>query len=427
MPKHHSSRRALLLVAVLTAAGCKHTNTNYCPGAKLDNCLDVDAAIDAPVGCTSDQSCSGAMAVCDLVSKDCVQCEGSDAAACVGVTPTCGSDEMCHACVAHADCASDACLPNGSCGDDSTVAYVDPTGTDNTMCTKATPCIKVAKALATMRSFVKFHGITNEPVSINNQNVTFLADAGAKLTDTSNGVLLEIKGTSQVAIHDLEVTGASGPSGVGLSLPTGNAATVMLQRVKLTNNTGAGISAFGGSLTVSQSTIAGNTGGGITIGGGATFVIVGNVFFSNGNNGSGIGGISITTSQASVNRLDFNSFNKNLTQDGVGPAIQCIAGTFKAKNNILFGNGTLTQLDQIGGTCTHAYSIVSPGALPAGTGNVAADPLFVSTTTGDLHIMASSPARHAADPAADLTGLAAHDLDGDTRVSPADIGADELP
>lgn len=35
-----------------------------------------------------------------------------------------------------------------------------------------------------------------------------------------------------------------------------------------------------------------------------------------------------------------------------------------------------------------------------------------------------SPAIGAADPAAELTGIAARDLDGDARTRPADIGAD---
>jgi hypothetical protein len=47
-------------------------------------------------------------------------------------------------------------------------------------------------------------------------------------------------------------------------------------------------------------------------------------------------------------------------------------------------------------------------------------------TTGDLHISATSPARGAADPASDLTGIAARDIDGDARTSPADLGADEV-
>jgi hypothetical protein len=321
---------------------------------------------------------------------------------------------------------SNACLPDGSCADPTQVAYVDPKGSDNPECAKTTPCTKVMAALATNRPYVKFHDTTDEAVSINNQNVTLLADPGAKLTRTSNGLLLEVRGTSQVAVYDLEVTGASSAAGVGISLPSGNTSTLELRRAKVTNNAGGGIVVSGGVLTISQSTVSGNVGGGVSVTGGA-FVIVGNVFFANGSSTSVAGGVGIQTSQAAMNRLELNSFNKNQTQDGVGSAVQCTAGTFTARNNIMSGNGTLTNMEQIGGTCAHTYSIVRPGTLPSGTGNIAGDPLFKNTTTGDLHIQPGSPAAGAADPSSDLTGIAAQDIDGDARTKPADLGADEIP
>jgi hypothetical protein len=88
-------------------------------------------------------------------------------------------------------------------------------------------------------------------------------------------------------------------------------------------------------------------------------------------------------------------------------------------------NGTLTNLEQVGGTCMHAYSIARPGTVPSGTGNSSMDPLFQNTTMGDLHVKAGSPALGAADPASNLTGPAERDIDGDVRSNPADIGADE--
>jgi len=462
-------------LAMIVVAGC-HKDNNYCPGANPDNsCAEIDAKVAD--GCSSNATCTAPKAVCDLAgSKTCVQCVApDDTSACTATSPVCGNDHTCRGCTAHTDCpVSDVCLPDGSCADTSVVAYVAPTGTDNTSCTKATPCTKVAKALATSRPYVKFTGTTDEQVSINNQNATLLADPGAKLTyTTGTGILLKIDGTSVVSIFDLEIADALGTTGASISLQNGNTATVTLQRVKIDGNGGAGVTASGGTLTVTQSTISGNTGGGITasgggtltvtqstisgntgggitasgggtltvtqstisgntgggitVGAGTTFILVGNIFFLNGNGSASVGGVSIMTSQSTTNRLEFNSFNKNTTQDGVASAIYCVAGTFTARNNILSGNGTQTQLDQTGGSCTHAYSIVRPGALPAGTGNSAADPLFVNTTTGDLHIQTSSPAHAAADPSSNLTGVAAKDLDGDPRVAPADIGADQLP
>ena len=56
--------------------------------------------------------------------------------------------------------------------------YVDtaPAGSDNADCTMQKPCIKLSAALATNKPFIKLHGVTDEATSINNQNVTLIAD-----------------------------------------------------------------------------------------------------------------------------------------------------------------------------------------------------------------------------------------------------------
>jgi hypothetical protein len=276
--------------------------------------------------------------------------------------------------------------------------------------------------------YLKLAGTNDEgaPITIDNQNVTLLAERDAKLIRTSNGLHIEVKGTSQVDIYDLEISGASGAQGVGISMPTGNVAKLALVRVKIVNNQGGGISASGGALAVSQSTISGNTGGGISVMNG-TFAIVGNVFVGNGTQMGLIGGISIGTVQDATNRFEFNSLYGNQAQSGVGAALQCVAGTFTARNNIMSENGSFSNMAQVGGACMHTYSIARPGAVPTGVGNSGMDPLFVNIITGDLHVKPGSPALGAADPNSDLTGPASHDIDGDVRTTRADIGADEVP
>jgi hypothetical protein len=127
-----------------------------------------------------------------------------------------------------------------------------------------------------------------------------------------------------------------------------------------------------------------------------------------------------------MNRLEFNSFNQNQAGAATGQAINCSVNSFIAKNNIMSDNGTLTQMDQAGGSCSHTYSIARPGTIPSGTGNSASNPLFADPSKGNLHLQSTSPARHAADPGSDLTGVASHDIDGSLRVAPADIGAYEF-
>jgi hypothetical protein len=340
-------------------------------------------------------------------------------------------------------------LPSGACAAPDQVAYVAPSpgGTDNASCSLATPCTTIAKALATGRFYVKLAGTLNEQVTLNNRSVTLLAEPGARLTSTNLGTLLRVYGMSQVEIYDLELSGMPGMGGYGIEASPGSTATMV--RVKLSgnqagglwatgstvtvlqstisDNAGSGIVANGGSLSVSQSTISSNLGGGITTVNDGAFEIVGNVFFKNGRDGAHFGAIAISTTQGGANRLEFNSFNSNKAVNGIGAAIQCGAGPFTARNNIMSENGTLTSPAQVGGTCMHAYSIVRPGPVPPGPGNSAMDPLFKNTTTGDLHLMPGSPAIRAADPSSVLAGIAERDIDGDKRTAPATIGADEVP
>jgi len=318
---------------------------------------------------------------------------------------------------------------------------------------------------------VKFHGVIDEAVSVNGgRSVTFLADAGAGVTRSSgNGAIVTVQDDrTSLSIYDLSISNApNSASGIGCLIPTGaGAPSLSLTRVSITNNPGggissslgavtvaqstisgnqgAGISNSGGSLAVSQSTISGNQGGGISNSGGSlavsqstisgnqgggvsitngTFVIVGNVFFGNGGTMSSVGAVSITTATSSTNRLEFNSFNQNQAQTGIGQAIHCFITSFTAKNNIMSDNGTLAQMDQVAGSCSHAYSIARPGTMPPGAGNSATNPFFADPTKGDLHLQSTSPARRAADPGSDLTGVASHDIDGNVRATPADIGA----
>ncbi len=500
-----SAMRWCSVVAILCGAlaACdalfgKERNPGYCAAHPDDpGCLP-----DGPQRCGSAAECTPPL-VCDVMDTGtCVECTPEEAAACTEATPVCGDDHRCRGCSAHAECpASDTCLPDGWCANPEEVAYVQAGGTGAQPCTRAAPCGSLQEgvtAAGASRPYIRVVGTgtlaANAATTIDGKVVTILADTGAKLDRTGDGVILEVRNAgAEVRIYNLEITGASGGAGsAGISIPAGGTPRLTMTRVKLTNNSGGGILASSGvltifqctfsgnaeggivasngvltvlqstisenmgggivasdgkltlwqstisentgggivvndgTLTVSQSTIAKNTGGGISVTG--AFSIVGNVFFANGTATSALGALGIMAPDTVSKRLELNSFNKNAAADGVAPAIQCsVVGGFTARNNIMSDNGTPTNLNQVGGNCAHAYSIVRPGALPPGTGNSSMDPQFVNTTMGDLHVRASSPALGAADPSSDLTGLAERDIDGEVRMSPADIGADEVP
>ncbi len=414
----------LAFVAIVAAAGCKHTEPNYCEDVPVThNCLDK---IDADTSCSSNAQCSGATPVCDVNgSKMCVQCTTDDETACSDTMPVCGASNTCERCTAHPECGSKACLPDGSCGTDSNVAYVDPTGTDNSMCTKGMPCTKVAKALLTGRPFVKFTGTTDEQVSVTNQNVTMIADAGAKLTSTMNGILIKVDGTSQLTIYDLEITAASGASSPGISMQPGNSATLALHRVKVTNNAGGGVTTSGGNLNISQSVIASNAGGGVSVTGtGTTFDITNSFIYRNGDPDNGtFGGVNLGIATAGSNRFEFNTVVDNRASAGatrVG-GVLCDIAAFAAANNIVArnsvgGSTTGTNAQTLGG-CTYPTSKIQNDVSGLALASPDMAPYSYKLTTGSSAI----------DQATTSSPIVV-DYDGDVRPQgpQKDIGADEL-
>jgi hypothetical protein len=420
----------VVALAGMAGAGCFHQNLNYCEDAPHHNCADLRDA--GSPRCASDPEC-GQPLVCDVAgTMTCVQCIASEHEACVGTTPVC-TDNQCRRCTEHAQCtASGACLFDGSCAEPTQIAYVDPAGSDNLECSKLAPCTKVAKALATNRRYVKFHGTIDEAVSISGGRlVTFLADPGAKLTRSSgSGAIVSVQGSgTSLSVYDLSISDApNNASGLGCVIPPASGSpTLSLTRVSLTNNPGGGVAAAGGTLVMSQATVRGNTGGGISISG-AQFDITNSFIVENGGPLSSVGGLDISQiGSAGSHRLDFNTITGNTGSMTVNPGVNCtnvvVPVTFDS--NIIFANTVSGGGRQIGGssTCTAIYSDVGPDTA-SGTGNINADPLFVNATQNDFHLLAGSPAKHAADPAATL----AVDFDGDARPPGARsaMGADEV-
>lgn len=418
------ARSILVVLAVGSHAGCKEQNSNYCDKpTTTHNCKDQDAANS----CGSDGDCSGATPACDVTgSKTCVQCVApNDTSACTGATPTCGSDNICRKCEAHSECASHACLADGSCASESMVAYVDPAGTDNTTCTKAMPCTSVAKALATSRPYVKLTGTTDEAVTVNNQDVTLLADQGAKLTRTSNGIILQVTGTSQLDVYDLEISGASGANNPGISMPAGNSARLRLYRTKLSANQGGGIIVAAGNIEIAQSVISANPGGGISVSGVGTMFDIENNFIvyngvATGPSATQLGGAAILSNTSGAkftfNTVAYNGNDGSIYRGGVS----CTGSMVTAAGNIAYKNteGTSTSnTTQSGGNCQFGNSLA--------LGSVAGDLGFKSPTMNpfDFHLTAASPAT-VVDAGGACTGI---DIDGDTRPFGAacDLGADE--
>ena len=422
-PTRPFALRALMLIAVaaLTAfwvaapAGCflYKDDPLYCPGMPNNTCVDTKP-------CKGDGDCDAPKGVCDVgESGVCVECTASAAAACVGNEPVCGAEKACRGCSGHGECGSGACLPDGACGEDSNVAYVGPTGS-GTSCTRSAPCKTVDAALKTNRPYVKFVGTTDEAVVVENGRVvTFLAEPGAKLTRSNNGILVEVKGGAKLEVYDLELTGASGAAGIGISMPAGTPSTVMLRRAKVTNNSGGGVVAVGGTLRVEQSTVSGNAGGGISVSGG-TFDITNSFIYRNGNqDNSTFGGLNLGVAVATGNRLEFNTIVDNRAAINSGGVV-CNVATFAAGNNIIARNtlgGIATDVAQESGDCTYPASRVQNDVT--GLGFVSPEP----PAPFNYHLQAGSMA---IDQGTSPSTVAV-DVDGDVRPQGGqkDLGADE--
>jgi hypothetical protein len=448
-----SLRYSMLVAGLwLCSIACQRQYSNYCPGVLNDNCLNLDAAIPR---CMSDQQCAAPTGVCDLVgTMTCVQCTPSEPGACTGVTPACVNNS-CAKCTAHAQCpASNVCLPDGSCADATQVAYVQAGATGAVPCTKAAPCGTLDAGVNAGKPTVKIAAGTladNKVTTIDGKALTIVADPGAKLDRSNDGPILEVRNNgADVKIFDLEITGGTGmATDAAISLGNGGAPKLTLTRATIDMNQGIGITATGGTLVVTQSTISGNAGGGITATGGtlavtqstvilntsggisisgAQFDITNNFIVSNGGAGSILGGIRIDGITANgMHRLDFNTLTANQGPATINTGITCgtVLVPLVFANNIVYANivsGGGVQVGGGGANCAARYSDIGPDTLP-GTGNLNADPQFVSVPQANFHIQATSPARDVADPAATLT----IDFDGDARPQGArsDMGADE--
>lgn len=461
------------ILAFAISASC--SNPNYCEGFNGNNCSAVDSQIDVGVaGCTTDSQCLSPMAVCDTVTKECVNCTAGDSAACTATTPVCKND-ACNACASHTDCDSSACLPDGSCAAEADTAYAQAGGSGS-ICTKTTPCATLATALATARPYVKLAaGLVQdtETTKIDGQTVTILADTGAKLGCSTPSVteVLLIQGAANVRIFDLEVVGGSGSgvldgailvAGIGgiphveltrvvvrgaahsFGIYEGDNATLSVTQCTsngnfaggiyavsaativdstFADNGGVGIDASGTPLVISRNQIYGNVEG-IGMGGSPVFTVSNNFIYRNGTIASpGFGGVVLPVVHGPGSTFEFNTVVDNVgTAQAAGfGGVRCDDSSFIGNDNIIFRNvGGPSGAVQTSGACTWGNSLVSAGSSSMDNSLGFRDP---NTVPYDYHLTVTTPAT-----VIGAAGLCAGvDFDGETRPigSACEIGADE--
>ncbi len=421
--------RVLITAAALAAlaVGCQKESKLYCGKHPTDveNCGFLDAGIDARPTCTVDPDCEALVDTphCEPDTHYCVGCYLPEHCAGNAEAKFCDLDTFtCRSCVEHADCTSNACLPDGTCGDDSTVAYVDPMApVANTTCTAAEPCSTIDVALLTKRPYIKLQGAISEEVpDLASTAVTFLSAPGTSLTRPTAGVVLNISGSSEVAVYDLTITGNE-ESGLLV-----DRSTLRLARSTVTGCNKKDRRAIevktNSALIVSRSELTDNAGGGIFTDGTSTYDITNTFLVRNGADDSAVGGASLGATISGLNRFEMNTVadNRVSTTANAG-GLQC-ATSVRAPNNLIVRNyagglpGALNANKPVVNGCNLGESVIATDVagfsfeMPEGTG------------PWDYHI---GPGSMAIDKG--VTSDIAVDVDGDARPfnGKLDVGADE--
>ena len=408
--------------------------------------------------CMADTECNAPAAVCDMPSGMgvCVQCTPARTEACTGATPACGANKLCEACDSHSDCASDACLPTGSCAAEAEVVYLKqggsgPTGTN---CTKAAPCtqlmIAVGQAMTTTRPYIRVTGtIGGSEETITGKQLIFLGslDSADSVLQGQSGPgsepLLFLRNGAKVEIRNLTLRAAKGPV-----VRVDEGSTFQMERSKIQNAdeegilisngtaivskseiSGCGGSAGGGArrgiyladgeLTLTSSKIFDNAGGGIFAADGQKFTISNSFIVGNrGNGGVHVGAANLAS------KLEFNTIVDNTDAGGSGDAggVTCDQAGVVFSSNLIFRNiGGSGGTAQTFGDCTYGNSYVI-----AGTGSGDTSLGFLNTSTRDYHLTTMSPSAVRDVAGVICTGLT--DIDGEARPQGAscDLGADEF-
>lgn len=421
-----------VIFVALLLSGCMKTSEKYCEmHDDPAHCPMPDAAVGN--ACDDSTDCAAPTPVCDTAgSKICVQCVASTDCTTVVTAPVCTTmTHTCGGCRAHSECLSDACMPDGSCAQMGDVAYVDTvTGTAGG-CSRTNPCSKVSQGIATLKKVIKLTGANDESVAIDDRasGVTILGGPGAQLL-RNNGLILDVKGTSNVTVVDVIIGPNMNFYTTGVSLAAASTGSIELRRVRVQNNNSGGVRIQDGALRMFDSTVYGNLGGGVSVSPTAlTYVLRNNFLIGNGKstgvnpNASQAGGALLEPNVGGT--FEYNTVALNASSGIKAPGVQCDGTSNMAANNIVVGNADgmngAQNTNQVNGgaSCAFGNSVRLANGTPLMFLAPAGDP-------ADFHLTATSPTT-VRDAAGDCSAAVPTDFDGQRRPynGMCDLGADE--
>lgn len=306
--------------------------------------------------------------------------------------------------------------PPGGCGDAPGVLYAAPRG-QGSACTvdaKCTVATAINQAVAGRTRIVLDPGIYPGPLVID-RDVQLVGPARpselATLAADGVGPAVTVTGSATVELTGVELTGATG--GSGLSCLTG---TLHAQDVSIVNNRHGVTSAC--TLTLERSRIHRNVEGALAITAG-TIDIHDNFIVRNGGDRIMDGAI-VAIGAGVAGSFAFNTVAYNDLKKGT-PGVDCRSAITGAGNlvtdNML--RGAFGGAAQVTGLCAFTEAYTQPGA----GGN---DLRWVDIDTADFHLTAASAAALDGVPAVACADRV--DIDGQPRPTGGgcDFGADEL-
>lgn len=346
----------------------------------------------------------------------CNQPDHSDDPACEGLsdklTDASVDAPVAPACTRSSDCAGPnaLCLPDGTCGSDSSTLYASPDG-DGQDCTSTAKC-SLATAIAQvtdernviiLEPAVYTGGLAiDRSMKLIGNRATLRAGSAGPALAVNNAIL---------QISDLSITGAVE---AGINCMSG---VLRASQISVFENLEGITSAC--ALTLERSVIRNNPNGAVTATGG-TINIRNNFIVHNGNPMLG-GKSNVHIAGDVTGTFAFNTVAYNDAKQNNDPGVDCRNAGISAPGNLVTDNtrrGSFGVDNQVVGTCNFGGSFIQPG-----TGNN--DMRWVDVTTADFHLTAASTALVNT---ADVSCEGQTDIDGDARPidGRCDYGADEL-
>jgi hypothetical protein len=422
---------------------------NQCISEPCTSAADCEASAPYCVAelcaetCTEDAQCPGfgqSSAQTYCVDGSCHECRVA-MNDCGATAPVCDQG-TCRGCQAHGECASGVCGDDGTCVAESSISYVETTGSSTSDCTRASPCSTITRAVSLARPYVLIGAgtyTTAAAIALSGQLHLIGSSPMPVVTRSTAGPIITLS-SGQVTLENLQVSGATTNGtlvGEGIACSaSGGAPKLDLLRVVVRDNAfnglhttsclvcvsdrvftmngrgqdgSAGMKIENGTGTIDRCVISlNNTGMDLDSG---LYQVTNSFIYRNDGTASSFG-INLYSTEPG-NRVEFNTLIDNGLSAVVGNGFNCnlqgVTGSFQ--NNIIARNRI-----QTGGTgCTYPGSIIvdadvtalkfkSPDAAPY-----------------DYHITSGSSAIDAA-----TQSTVDHDFDGDPRTSPRDVGADEF-